>query len=616
MRKFIAFLILIIPILICSCQTNNAIEVKYSATEGGYIEGITTQKIDKNSATSSVTAIANEGYVFIGWSDGYTEPTRSDTLTENSSFTASFSKSTIVSVTYMANEGGYIQGNTYQTGDGKVNTTSVKAIANSGYRFVGWDDGFSNALRNDEAFENKVYIAIFKRLYTVEFSCDSKEGEISGRAKQAILEGTTTMPVSALPRAGYKFIKWSNGETSPSIVITATENITIHAIFEREFSGFPVISIDTNNGVSIESKEEYVVCTVDIGNTVDAYLLNNVAAKIRGRGNSSWEYPKKSYKLKLDDSADLFGNGKARTWTLISNYGDLSLLRNYLAYSIASLFDTQKFTTTTQFVDLYLNGEYLGVYLLCEQNEVHQNRVDITENGTVDTGYLVELDSREDGEGFYLNDKFYSIKSPDTDSRLFTEQNREFIKSYLEQCIDAINGDDYSKIESLIDTKSFAQAYIVFELFNCVDVGYASFYMYKDAGGKLQCGPVWDFDRSLGVTGNQHGADDFATLWAKENNAWFKGLLSHNEFKSLVSEQLIEYSDRIISTLNSCYEFAYSNESSLLHEFDRWDILGSYVWPNSGPTANLKTWQAHVEFTRQYLNDSLNYLKWIYIENL
>lgn len=616
MRKFITFLILVIAILICSCQTNNAIEVKYSATEGGYIEGITTQKIDKNSATSSVTAIANEGYVFIGWSDGYTEPTRSDTLNENSSFTASFSKSTIVSVTYMANEGGYIQGNAYQTGDGKVNTTSVKAIANSGYRFVGWDDGFSNALRNDEAFENKVYTAIFKRLYTVEFSCDSKEGEISGRAKQAILEGSTTMPVSALPRAGYKFVKWSNGETSPSIVITATENITIHAIFERELSGFPVISIDTNNGVSIESKEEYVVCTVDIGNTVDAYLLNNVAAKIRGRGNSSWEYPKRSYKLKLDDSADLFGNGKARTWTLISNYGDLSLLRNYLAYSIASLFDTQKFTTTTQFVDLYLNGEYLGVYLLCEQNEVHQNRVDITENGTVDTGYLVELDSREDGEGFYLNDKFYSIKSPDTDSRLFTEQNREFIKSYLEQCMDAINGSDYSQIESLIDTKSFAQAYIVFELFNCVDVGYASFYMYKDAGGKLQCGPVWDFDRSLGVTGNQHGADDFATLWAKENNAWFKGLLSHNEFKSLVSEQLIEYSDRIISTLNSCYEFAYSNEYSFLNEFDRWDILGSYVWPNSGPTANLKTWQAHVEFTRQYLNDSLNYLKWIYIENL
>ncbi len=615
MRKFITFLILVIAILICSCQTNNAIEVKYSATEGGYIEGITTQKIDKNSATSSVTAIAYDGYVFIGWSDGYAEPTRSDTLSESASFTANFQKSNIISVVYMAQEGGYIQGNIHQTGDGKVNTTTVKAVANSGYRFVGWDDGVSNVVRNDEAFENKVYTAMFKRLYTVEFSCDSREGEISGRAKQAILEGSTSMTVSAIPNAGYKFIKWSNGETSPSISITATEDITIYAMFEREFSGFPVISIDTHDGSSVDSKEEYVVCTLDIGNTEDTYLLNSATAKIRGRGNSSWEYPKRSYKLKLDDSTDLFGNGKARTWALISNYGDLSLLRNYLAYSIASLFDTQKYTTTTQFVDLYLNGEYLGVYLLCEQNEVHENRIDITENGTVDTGYLIELDSREDGEGFYVNGKFYSIKSPDTDSRLFTEENRDFIKSYLEQCMDAIKGSDYSQIESLIDTKSFAQAYIVFELFNCVDVGYASFYMYKDAGGKLQCGPVWDFDRSLGITGNQHGADDFATLWAKESNDWFNNLLNHSEFVALVSEQILEYSDKILSKLNECYEFAYANESSFLNEFDRWDILGSYVWPNSGATGSLKTWQAQVEFTRQYLNDSLNYLKWIYIEN-
>ena len=578
MRKFIIFIILAFAILVCSCQINGLIEVSYIASEGGYVEGVANQKLDtKNgsSTTSSVTAIANNGFVFVGWSDGFTEPTRSDTLNESATFIANFEKSNLISVQYIAQEGGYIQGNTYQTGDGKVNTTSVKAVANSGYRFIGWDDGESNTVRNDEAFENKVYTAIFKRLYTVEFACDSKKGEISGRAKQAVLEGSTTMVVSAIPKAGYKFIKWSNGDTSSSISITATEDITIHAIFERELSGFPVISIDTNNGVSIDSKEEYVICTVDIGNTDESYLLSNATAKIRGRGNSSWEYPKKSYKLKLDDSTDLFGNGKARTWALIANYGDLSLLRNYLAYSIASLFDTQKFTTTTQFVDLYLNGEYLGVYLLCEQTEVHKNRIDITENDTIDTGYLVELDSREDGEGFYINEKFYSIKSPDTDSELFSEENREFIKSYLEQCMEAINGSDYSEIETLIDVKSFAQAYIVFELFNCVDVGYASFYMYKDAGGKLQCGPVWDFDRSLGVTGNQHGADDFATLWAKENNAWFKGLLNHTEFISLVSEQIVEYSDRILSTLNECYEFAYANESSFLQEFNRWDILGS-----------------------------------------
>ena len=169
--------------------------------------------------------------------------------------------------------------------------------------------------------------------------------------------------------------------------------------------------------------------------------------------------------MKFDEPIDLFGNGEARTWTLIANHTDLSLIRNYLAYSIAAIFDTQEYTSKTQFVDLYLNGEYRGVYLVCEQVEVHSSRVNIAESGELDTGYLIELDSREEGIGFYLNDKFYAIKSPDTDGRLYTEAHGEFIKSYLVKCIEAISNDDYEKIESLIDTKSFAQAYIVFELF-------------------------------------------------------------------------------------------------------------------------------------------------------
>ncbi len=619
MKKITIFTILMFTLLICSCKTSNAIEVRYISSEGGYIEGSTTQTlnlIDGEATSTSVTAVANEGYIFVGWSDGLTESTRSDTLDKNASFTAMFQKSNLISVEYKAQEGGYIEGNAYQTGEGKVNTTTVKAVANNGYRFVGWDDGLSDVLRNDEATENKVFTAQFKKIVTVEFTCDSKEGQISGRTKQAILEGSTTALVYAIPNAGYQFIKWSTGETTQSLKITATEDTTVYAIFERVLSGFPIVSIDTNDSEPILSKEEYLKCSVDISNTADEFSLKNITGKVRGRGNTTWGAPKKPYKLKFDDSIDLFGNGKARTWTLIANYTDLSLIRNYLAYSVASLFDTQKITTSTQFVDLYVNGEYLGVYLLCEQNEVNPSRVDITETGEVDTGYLIELDGREEGEGFYVNEEFYAIKSPDTDGRLFTEEHREFIKSYLEQCLDAVSGDDYEKIESLMDTRSFAQAYVVFELFNHVDVGYASFYMYKDAGGKLQCGPVWDFDRSLGITGHHHEAEDFAVLWAKEKNTWFNRLLNHDEFVKIVSDQIIEYEKQIVDTLSACYDYVYANEKSFLLNFEKWDILGTYVWPNSGPTANLRTWQAQVEYTRQYLTDSLNYLKWIYIENL
>lgn len=618
MRKTTTILLIIFSLLICSCQ-NNTVKIEYSTTEGGYIEGNHLQLVELVggiATSSSVTAVAKDGFCFVGWSDGKTESTRTDAVSEDSYFTAIFQKSNMITVEYKAGEGGHIEGNSLQSDVGKVNTTTVKAVADEGYRFSNWDDGYKSSARNDESFENKVFTAIFNKEIRIEFTCDSKEGEISGTKNQTILEGMTTAQVYAIPYAGYKFVKWSTGETNPVLKFKPTENMTIYAIFERVANGFPIISIDTNDGAPIVSKEEYLGCTVEVSNTTMEFTIEGTSGKIRGRGNSTWDAPKKPYKLKFDVPIDLFGNGKARTWTLIANHTDLSLMRNYLAYSIASLFNTQKCTSKMQFVDLYLNGEYRGVYLVCEQVEVHPSRIDITETGKVDTGYLIELDGREDGVGFYVNNEFYAIKSPDTDGRLYTEAHGEFIKSYLEQCFEAISSDDYEKIESLMDTESFAQAYIVFELFNCVDVGFASFYMYKDAGGKLQCGPVWDFDRSLGVTGHQHGAEDFATLWAKEQNTWFKGLLEHDEFVKLVSDQLIEYEKEIDETLEKCYNYAYENQDSFLRNFEKWNILNDYVWPNSGPTEKLHTWESHVEFTRQYLHDSLNFLKWTYIENL
>lgn len=617
MKKISIIIFFILILVVSSC--NKTVEVDYLASDGGYIDGNTSQTLDLNNGqatTSSVTAVANEGYIFVGWSDGNTEPTRIDTVDKSVTYTANFKALSKVTVEYKAAEGGYIEGIACQTGYGKVNTSSVKAIANEGYRFAGWDDGVSSSFRNDEAFENKVFTALFKKTITIEFTCDSKEGEISGRLSQTIYEGMLTAQVYATPKSGYKFVKWSTGETTQTLIFKPTENMTVYAIFERVVGGFPVISIDTEESKPILSKEEYITCVVDVGNTKEEYLVNEATGKIKGRGNSTWDAPKKPYKLKFDEPVDLFGNGEARTWTLIANYTDLSLIRNYLACSIASIFDTQQFTSKTQFVDLYLNGEYLGVYLVCEQNEVGSNRVDITESGELDTGYLLELDARLEGEGFYINEDFYSVKSPDTDGRLFTEEHREFIKSYLEECMSAVSGNNYELIESLIDTKSFAQAYIVFELFNSVDVGYASFYVYKDAGGKLTCGPIWDFDRSLGITGHHHEAEDFAVLWAKEKNAWFNKLLNHDEFVKLVSNQITEYNDKIIGKMNECYDFVYENQSSFLRNFEKWKILGTYVWPNSGPTEKLKTWEAQVEFTREYLNSSLNYLWWIYVECL
>ena len=147
--------------------------------------------------------------------------------------------------------------------------------------------------------------------------------------------------------------------------------------FEPKVYDLPCFYVNTENKAPITSKEEYVKCTTTINNTKSEYKLFNSSGKIRGRGNSTWKQEKKPYKLKFDESTDLFGNGSAKTWTLIANHFNPTLIKNYLAYSVCNEFASQPYTTSLEFVDLYLNNEYQGVYAVCEQIEAHKNRVNI-----------------------------------------------------------------------------------------------------------------------------------------------------------------------------------------------------------------------------------------------
>ena len=98
----------------------------------------------------------------------------------------------------------------------------------------------------------------------------------------------------------------------------------------------PVMVINTVDEAPILDKENYVTCSISVSNAKAEYCFNELSAGIRGRGNTTWNMPKKPYKVKFDSKIDLFGNGAAKKWTLIANYSDPSLIRKYLAYMIGS----------------------------------------------------------------------------------------------------------------------------------------------------------------------------------------------------------------------------------------------------------------------------------------
>lgn len=145
------------------------------------------------------------------------------------------------------------------------------------------------------------------------------------------------------------------------------------------FSELPVVYINTEGGQAITSKEKYIDAELIIqGNETynsKTTKLYNGATEIRGRGNSTWSQPKKPYRLKLDKKTDLLGMGKSKHWVLLANYLDESLQRNALAYNLSGSMGMEQMSTV--FVDVVLNGDFVGNYQLCENIRVDPTRVNI-----------------------------------------------------------------------------------------------------------------------------------------------------------------------------------------------------------------------------------------------
>lgn len=482
-----------------------------------------------------------------------------------------------------------------------------------------------------------------RKTYTVTY-VDVEGGKIEGTLVQSLKAGDSGTVVKAVADEGYEFVKWSDGyKVATRSEYKVKNDITVSPVFKKKLGlmdvpatlDAPVIHIYTENGAPIVDKENYVTCTVNVSNTDEAACMEQVAAGIRGRGNSSWmHHDKKSYRIKFDKKQSMFGSEyKAKSWTLIANHADRTLSRNALAHELASRFDDIAFVSMHQHVELYLNDEYQGLYLLCDQMQTGTGRVDIDEEmtGDPDMGYLIEMDGRHHEEGtegwdyFKLNTpldhgKEYGLKTPDPDDAGYDPDiYLAYIQEYIVNCLTALSAEDWAQINELIDVNSFADAYIVQELFGNIDVGTYSFYMYKEKGGKLYCGPLWDFDLSVGSInygyGNEQswepGADmakNGGTMLAENDNTWFRRLLRNEEFKEIVKQKLIAYDDDIKAVISLAdpenpegYYEKY--KYSMTRNFVRWDILGKYVWPNNIDVYSITTVEESFVYVKNWLSD-------------
>ena len=224
---------------------------------------------------------------------------------------------------------------------------------------------------------------------------------------------------------------------------------------------------------------------------------------IKGRGNSTWFQDKKPYSIKLDYAADLLNMGEAKKWVLIANAGDRSFLRDKLMYDLADDAGLS-FSPDSDWVDLYLNGEYAGLYLLSERNDIGENRIDIEDASSGENSSFVvskEVESRMDAQGqpYFKTRGQQSLRIHEPDN--VTEAQIAAFSRLFQMTEDAITASAESdEYLNFIDLDSWVRKYLLEEIGGSTDAGYLSQYFYRNdsaADDKIYAGPAWDYDGAL-----------------------------------------------------------------------------------------------------------------------
>lgn len=348
--------------------------------------------------------------------------------------------------------------------------------------------------------------------------------------------------------------------------------------------------ISTKDAAPVLGKENYLKATVLLLENENSTPVE-LKGKIRGRGNSTWEMPKKPYLLKLDEAISMMGMAEGEKWVLLANYADKTLLRNSLALCMARALELP-YTPQDRFVEVILNDEYLGLYQLTNKVYEIRNRLEqealqlAAEDGTNDAGFndpfLVEIDER-------LNEEYWFISNsgiPYTfDSKTDTEQAAR-IQTWINQLESILaNPDDpdkLKKVEKLVDISTMVDFYLLNEYSINVDAFYSSTYLYKTQTGKLTYGPAWDFD--LAFSNADHCSEcnspESLRVLYQQYNWYFKNLLQEEKIVKTLQKRWIYLSRKMPEIRARLVKTAKTIEAARQRNFEKWPIQGVYVWPN------------------------------------
>ena len=392
------------------------------------------------------------------------------------------------------------------------------------------------------------------------------------------------------------------------------------------YNALPIVKIDTESETPIESKTDYVNANIEIVNAPDFGDLR-AAARVRGRGNATWKsFPKKPYKIKFTEKQSPFGFSKNKDWILLADYTDKSQMRTAYMSELSRAVGID-FTINYQHVELYLNGEYRGIYQLTDQVENAKNRVNVE-----DGGFIIEDDTYYKDEPYYFTTDIekanYTFKYPKLDAPGAVEansENIEFITNYVNKVEDSLirleeNVNDIT-YTTYIDIEAYAKWYIVAELTGNLDPNL--YYVLPSRTSKMKMMPLWDSEWSLGLACKGNKVNPYGWYFYPNHEPmqpteefWklhlcYKYLLKSPTFQDCVKKIWSESKQHIQDAQMKLKDTSRSLEYAQKDNFEKWPILDKYL---GGTLIVCGGWSNEVKYVEQWLDQRIHWFNG-YINN-
>lgn len=391
--------------------------------------------------------------------------------------------------------------------------------------------------------------------------------------------------------------------TRPRTVLVATlDKKRYYTIYVHSFTGLPMMTLTTDGLREVTSKETYIGATLTLREDVRTRAAGDYVesrVNVKGRGNSSWKFPKKPFRLKFDEKISLLDMHKDKSWVLIPNYNDKSMLRNRLAFYMSSI-SNMDYTPESHFIDFTFNGKYWGTYLLCEKLKIAKHRVNVG-----DDGFLFEIDSRASGEAdsryFAVPhlENVVSIKDPEVG---YGDANYNYAKDFVNKADQVLFSSNFTDPvtgwQAYIDMDSFVDWYLIQEIGKNLDGNYdTSCFMHLARGGKLMMGPMWDMDVAYGNMSQANQTCYDPKGFYIKYVQWYTRLFKDPAFVRRVKERFnyfYRHQNDILAYVNADAQYL---RFSALENNNVWQILNVKTWPNyniwgsyQNEVQELKTW--------------------------